>query len=914
MSPAERRHVLEATHGRATRRRRGRRAGPRTAASGLVAGALLAVGLGAVTAPAPAATLYASAAGPVDNATGYPFWFEDNAGMRLELCVDDEQDPLCPVVGERPDPAAPLSLPENFPDESFWWAAEAEIDTGGVRARLILAQEAAFGGSEEVVGGQQVAFSRLRIRIDDLRPGAVYQVTTPYGERNVVADDRGRVFHTEDQGCLSPPCDFGAGLDGQVGPFLRWDTGAPAGYVGDPNVEHAVTGSPTGTNYFRVRGPGAGGAGVDTIRTNLFTVQGRIAQPRATVSEPGDLYVTGTPIELTSSFPGESTIYYTTDGSDPTTSATRMVYSEPYLLPAGDTTMSFVVEHAGAFSEVYTESYTARDEVSTVSATPSPAVAPAVLEGRQDVALTASTTSVATDGTVTETPTEGDIYYTTNGSRPSLDESGDPVAGTQEYTDPIPISRTTMVRAVSVPDVGEPGPVRRFPFVIHNLRTVGPVGQHGYPTELTDIGLPGATPTDPRQDPVTLELCLDDPLCPVVGERPDPLRPTSFPGNFPDESFWWSGEAQLADRDGERLRLVLAMEAAFDADVVQDGHQIAFGRIRVRYDGAVPGATYEVVHPYGVVRATADDTGRLFYTDDNGCMNGPCGDFGRVLTQPVGPFLRWDTGAPEGYVGDPTIEHAVVGSPYGTNEFTVHQVTDGLGAEIAPVLIGSTDQFAVQGKISDGVDGPPLPDGATLRQAVAGPINAGGTATLQGVLSPGGRPLAGVPVVLQAAAAAVTDGGATAQRVAADWADVATTTTAVDGSFAFRAQPSVITEYRVLFAGDSTRPQVVSAVLAVGVRGVVTMARPDPRVRRGERTTFRGSLRPALQGRQVVVRLAGPGRHADRALATVNRTGSWRVTVRAPRTTGRWTARAVSPRDGTLLRGVSGTRTFRVTR
>lgn len=231
--------------GRHTGRHRGhgrRGRGRRSIAAGLAAGALVAVGLGAVTAPAPAATLYASAAGPVDNATGYPFWFADSAGTRLELCLDDEQDPLCPVVGERADTAAPLSLPDNFPDESFWWSAEAEIDQGGVRARLILAQEAAFGGSGDVAIGQQVAFSRLRIRIDDLQPGAVYQVTTPYGERNVVADDRGRVFHTEDQGCMSPPCDFGAGLDGQVGPFLTWaGDDAPAGYVGDPNVEHAVT-------------------------------------------------------------------------------------------------------------------------------------------------------------------------------------------------------------------------------------------------------------------------------------------------------------------------------------------------------------------------------------------------------------------------------------------------------------------------------------------------------------------------------------------------------------------------------------------------------------------------------------------------------------------------------------------------
>ena len=224
---------------------------------------------------------------------------------------------------------------------------------------------------------------------------------------------------------------------------------------------------------------------------------------------------------------------------------------------------------------------------------------------------------------------------------------------------------------MSVPDAGEPGPIGRFRYLIHNLRDVSAEQTFGYPSTLTDIGLP-AGPGEPRENPDELELCLDDPLCPVVGDLPDPTRGISFPDNFPDESFWWSGEAQFTAGTID-ARLVLG--------------------------AAVPGATYQIVHPYGVVRATADDGGRLFYTDDNGCMSGPCG-FERLLTQPVGPFLRWDDGAPEGYVGDPSVEHTVTGSPYDTNEFTVSQVTDGAGDPISPEPIGSTDLFTVQGKLA----------------------------------------------------------------------------------------------------------------------------------------------------------------------------------------------------------------------
>jgi hypothetical protein len=692
------------TSGGATSRRRRRRLRS-VLVPAVLAAALSGVAVVPLAAPASAEPL--TEVGPVDNATGYPFWFGDGgdpaAGLdplRLELCLDDQQDPLCPVVGARPSPDQPLSVPDNFPDESFWWSADALITTpAGIRARLVLGQEAAFGGPGEVAVGQQVAFSRLRIRIDDLPAGAAYHVTTPYGERDVEADDRGRVFVTEDQGCLSTPCGFEAALNGEVGPYLRWDSGAPEGYVGDPSIEHTVVGSPTGDNLFRVEGPDIGGPGVDVIETDLFTVQGRIARPRATVDLPGDLYAVGTPVEIMPSFPGESEVVYTTDGSDPLTDPAATVYTSTADAPAatvtlpmenGAMTLKYAVRHDGQTSQVYAQDYMVRTDLSVVTATPAPAVAPAVLEGRQDVELSAATNGV---------PTDGAIYYTTDGTRPRLDASGDPTGTTREYDAAIPVTRSTIVTAVSVPSSGdaEPMPIGRFRYVVHNLRDVSPETTYGFPFALTDIGLPAGV-GEPRTNPVQLELCLDDPLCPVVGDLPDPARGVSFPDNFPDEAFWWSGEANFA-AGGIDARLVLGAEAAFDTPTVQDRHQVAFGRIRVRLDNAVPGATYEITHPYGVVRATADDGGRLFYTDDNGCMNGPCG-FERLLTQPVGPFLRWDEGAPEGYVGDPTVTHTVTGSPYDTNEFAVRQVTDGAGAAISPREIGSTDQFAVQGKLA----------------------------------------------------------------------------------------------------------------------------------------------------------------------------------------------------------------------
>ena len=87
------------------------------------------------------------AVGPPDPVHGFPLWYEDSDGTRLELGLDPT-DPNLPAL-ELPTPGAPVAFPDNFPDEAFYFTAEAEMLVGGpagttARARLILALEAAF--------------------------------------------------------------------------------------------------------------------------------------------------------------------------------------------------------------------------------------------------------------------------------------------------------------------------------------------------------------------------------------------------------------------------------------------------------------------------------------------------------------------------------------------------------------------------------------------------------------------------------------------------------------------------------------------------------------------------------------------------------------------------------------------------
>lgn len=218
------------------------------------------------------------AVGPVDPRVGFPLWHQDEQGRRVQLCLDSAT--LCLTTPPNAGAPSVTTALINFPEEAFYWYAEAEIDRpNGGRSRLVLSKEAAFTTPAAVVG-EQITFDRIRVRIDKLTPNATYTVTHPFGVLTLVADDAGDINTTTDIGCGSSPCDFSRSMNGSLNVFLRWDPAfapaAPAGYLGDPTVTHRITGSPLNTNIFKIDGPNIGGTGINTIQTNLFTLSGKI--------------------------------------------------------------------------------------------------------------------------------------------------------------------------------------------------------------------------------------------------------------------------------------------------------------------------------------------------------------------------------------------------------------------------------------------------------------------------------------------------------------------------------------------------------------------------------------------------------------------------------------------------------------
>jgi len=230
-----------------------------------------------------------TAVGAPDPAHGFPKWYIDGNGLQLAPCLDNNAADPCGLVaaGALPNPAGAVVFPGNFPNEVFYNRATARIDGiggGASRADLGIALEGAFGGATGTVAdgrAAEVVFARLRIRVNGgLVPGASYTATYPFGSQTFVASAAGTINFTDNQGCAAAPpaCDFTLALaNTHVGPFLQWDPAAsvpPAGYIGNPAIPHAIIGS--ATNVFSISGLNVGGAGVNTVSTNLFNVTGKI--------------------------------------------------------------------------------------------------------------------------------------------------------------------------------------------------------------------------------------------------------------------------------------------------------------------------------------------------------------------------------------------------------------------------------------------------------------------------------------------------------------------------------------------------------------------------------------------------------------------------------------------------------------
>jgi len=265
----------------------------------------------AIFAGAAEAALQAVDPGPYTAATGFfPLYYTDGgstnpplAPVTLDLCLSKAAGPngqLCALLPNPGvfDPDRPIVFPVNFPDEAFYFMADAIVNGSGMSLTYGAHLEAAFL-SGLPAPGDQITFARIRVRADfDLTvptPGT-YTVTHPYGVEtfNIPTPGRRVINLTRDIG-IAPL--FTGALAGDIGPFLRRsataggeelvpritavnpDTGLPEEFIGDPNVPQFATGSPFGTNFVQIQRTADGGGNPTTDPTassDQFFLQGRV--------------------------------------------------------------------------------------------------------------------------------------------------------------------------------------------------------------------------------------------------------------------------------------------------------------------------------------------------------------------------------------------------------------------------------------------------------------------------------------------------------------------------------------------------------------------------------------------------------------------------------------------------------------
>lgn len=700
---------------------------------------------------------------PTLDTFGFPDWYQDTTGTRLEPCLD-ANDPFC-VVLPNPgvfDPAFPMTMPDNFPDEFFYSVVDSDrVDTPGCdgtrpgRATLRVALEGAFVNGVPAVG-EQMVFGRVRVRVTSgLCPNTTYTFTHPYGTMSVTTNELGgtRVNEgTQDIGCLPiapATCDFALAANSPVAKsFLRsTDPATPAGYLGDAVTLSTITGATYDpgsglANYFSISD-----AGGEILRTDQFTVMGKIAGPL--LPAPASLDFGGQDVDLGQA--PAKTVTLTNVGVDPLT------VSAIAASPAG----RFVVTGTTCFGVTL-----ARDASCTVSVAFDPAlvgelvgtlsiahdgirmplVVPLAGTGinpGQEAVITANPLQLNFGNVRIRTQTVAQrIRVTNTGSAPlqftsiSLIDvlAGDPgdkdqfvitsnacagatVQPTKKCDISIsarPVSSGLVQAALHLVANSNPGHVDIPLSVVGTggIAAVSPVidGATGFPTWYQDEnGLRLGECIDPA-DPncIVLADATFDPALPLQG-RPD------F-ANFPGEFFYTVTDSDVLTTPGcgsvlpGRAFIRAAVEAAFLNGAPIDAEQMTFGRVRIVVRGGLcPNTNYTFTHPYGTTVLRTDASGGIkpaAGTVDIGCVPvapAVC-DFADALQSPIfASFLQWDPAvapaAPAGYIGDAVTLHRITGSPFNTNLFRIDGPVTAGGAN---VTVAQTNLFTVMGKL----DGP----------------------------------------------------------------------------------------------------------------------------------------------------------------------------------------------------------------
>ena len=195
------------------------------------------------------------------------------------------------------------------------------------------------------------------------------------------------------------------------------------------------------------------------VKTEIYSIVDTMA-PQTSATPVGGTYYSQVDVTLAANEP--AVIYYTTDGSTPTTASA--VYSGPISIQATTTLMFFAVDTAGNSEGVKTEIYSIVDTMAPqTSATP----VGGTYYSQVDVTLAANEPAV--------------IYYTTDGSMPTT--------ASAVYSGPISIQATTTLMFFAVDTAGNSEGVNSVVYTIQAAPTGSPIVHQASSGHHQDYGI-----------------------------------------------------------------------------------------------------------------------------------------------------------------------------------------------------------------------------------------------------------------------------------------------------------------------------------------------------------------------------------------------------------------------------------------
>jgi hypothetical protein len=434
---------------------------------------------GGITAAIPAKAAL-SAVGPVDPALGFPVSYTDSSGLQLAPCLAQVNPTTgvaepCVMPTPLPNPTQPPSTPDNIVDEFFYFVADAQAPAGGGTLKYRAALEGAFAGVIDPTGGlangDQMTFGRLNFVMNGAKANTSFNIVHPYGVDTVTTDGKGGGRFRDEVGCavdVVTKCNFSVANLSHVGPFLKWDDSLPRvsqpGFLGDPAVDHKVTGSPLGHNYVEVYEGGTVNKTTGTVvggnlvgRTDVFQMAGKPFVPPATTPPAASASLSPTAL----SFPNQ--VVNTTSTAQKVT-----------LTNNGTASLTGIAVSSGspAFAIVPTGT-TCGTTVTSLAAAAPPAAAPSC-----DV-------MVAFNPTTTTTPVNSTLTFTDSAGTQTVSLSG--TVSAAPVTVPAPPTNLSANAA--------PAPNNTSQIIVSWTASTGATGYHVY-RDGAPITAPTATVTN----------------------------------------------------------------------------------------------------------------------------------------------------------------------------------------------------------------------------------------------------------------------------------------------------------------------------------------------------------------------------------------------------------------------------------